>query len=262
MSGILLGVGSSLLGGFIGSSSARRRRRAAERVAREKERQIRAIENSRQAVINPYSGTKSLADMAKDLSGELSNPFANLGVATKAAEIQIEQSDIALANTLDTLRATALAQAALRSKQNVAASIEQQEAKNEQLKAQGEATLQTQRVAEQQRLQGIQISEGQRVQQADALGKQFEFNAKEARTNQKLNRLAQQAAQAAADQSAAMAGAFSGIGSAISAGISSGAFSGGGTSGPGAAGKFFGNSGGNFGGSLIGSSSSTIPGFN
>jgi hypothetical protein len=240
MSGILLGVGSSLLGGFIGSSSARRRRKAAERAAREKERQIRAIENSRQAVINPYSGTKSLADMAKDLSGELSNPFANLGVATKAAEIQIEQSDIALANTLDTLRATgasaggatALAQAALRSKQNVAASIEQQEAKNEQLKAQGEATLQTQRVAEQQRLQGIQISEGQRVQQADALGKQFEFNAKEARTNQKLNRLAgqqaqaqQQAAQAAADQSAAWAGAFSGIGSAISAGVEGGAFS-------------------------------------
>ena len=44
--------------------------------------------------------------------------------ATKAAEIQIEESDIALANTLDTLRATgasaggatALAQAALRSK--------------------------------------------------------------------------------------------------------------------------------------------------
>jgi hypothetical protein len=220
MSGILVGVGSSLLGGFLGSRSARRRRRAAERAAREKERQIRAIENSRQAVINPYSGTKSLADMAKDLSGELSNPFANLGVATKAAEIQIEQSDIALANTLDTLRATgasaggatALAQAALRSKQNVAASIEQQEAKNEQLKAQGEATLQTQRVAEQQRL--------------------FEFNAQEARTNQKLNRLAgqqaqaqQQAAQAQADQSAAWAGAFSGIGSAVSAGIQGGAFS-------------------------------------
>ena len=178
--------------------------------------------------------------MAEDLSSDLSNPFANLGVATKAAEIQIAESDIALANTLDTLRATgasaggatALAQAALKSKQGVSASIEQQEAKNEQLKAQGEATLQTQRVAEKQRIQGVQISEGQRVQQADALGKQFKFNATEQRQNAKINRVAgqlanqqQQAAQAQADQSAAWAGAFSGIGSAVSAGISSGAFS-------------------------------------
>ena len=244
MSGILVGVGASLLGGIFGSSSARRRRKAAERQARQTAAAIARVESNRQAVINPYEGTKSLANLATDLSGNLSNPFADLGVATQAAEIQIAEADIALANTLDTLRATgasaggatALVQAALRSKQNVAASIEQQEAKNEQLKAQGEATLQTQRVAEQQRLQGIQISEGQRVQQADALGKQFEFNAQEARTNQKLNRLAgqqaqsqQQAAQAAADQGAAWAGAFSGIGSAIAGGVEGGAFKKGGS---------------------------------
>ena len=74
--------------------------------------------------------------MAKDLSGMVSNPYANLGVATQAAEIQIEEADIALANTLDTLRATgasaggatALAQAALQSKKGVSANIEQQEA--------------------------------------------------------------------------------------------------------------------------------------
>ena len=173
--------------------------------------------------------------MAKDLSGELSNPFANLGVATKAAEIQIEQSDIALANTLDTLRATgasaggatALAQAALKSKQGVAASIEQQEAQNEKLKAQGEATLQSQRMAEKQRIQGIQISEGARAQDAQAQGKAFEFNAREQRQTAKINRVAgqlanqqQAAAQAEADQSAAWAGAFSGVGSALTAGIS------------------------------------------
>ena len=53
-----------------------------------------------------------------------SNPYANLGVATQAAEMQAEEADIALANTLDTIRssgasaggATALAQAALKSK--------------------------------------------------------------------------------------------------------------------------------------------------
>ena len=239
MSGILVGVGASLLGGIFGSSGAKKRRRAAEAKAREAARKIARIEANRQAVINPYSGTKSLASMATDLSNNLSNPFADLGVATQAAEMQVAEADIALANTLDTLRATgasaggatALAQAALKSKQGVAASIEQQEAKNEQLKAQGEATLQTQKMAEQQRIQGVQISEGQRVQQADALGQQFKFNAQEARTNQKLNRVAgqqaqaqQQAAQAAADQSAAWAGAFSGIGSAISGGVESGAF--------------------------------------
>ena len=228
------GAAVSLIGGIFGSSSAKKRRRAAEAKARRAAKAIAKIEANRQAVINPYSGTKSLASLATDLSGEFTNPFDNLGVATQAAEMQVAEADIALANTLDTLRATgasaggatALAQAALKSKQGVAASIEQQEAKNEQLKAQGEAQLQTQRVAEKQRQQGIQISEGQRVQQADAMGQQFKYNAQEARTNQKLNRIAgqqaqaqQAAAQAAADGSAAMAGAFSGISSALTAGV-------------------------------------------
>lgn len=231
------GVAASVIGGFIGSGSARKRRRAAEKAARQKQRELNKLERNRQAVINPYAGVTSLADMAKDLSGELSNPFANLGVATKAAEIQIEQSDIALANTLDTLRstgasaggATALAQAALKSKQGVTASIEQQEAQNEKLKAQGEATLQSQRMAEKQRIQGIQISEGAREQQAQAQGKAFKFNATEQRQTAKINRVAgqlanqqQAAAQAQQDQSAAWAGAFSGIGSTLTAGISGG----------------------------------------
>jgi len=85
----------------------------------------------------------------------LTNPYANLGVATQAAEMQIEQTDIALANTLDTIRATgggaggatALAQAALQSKKGVAASIESQEAQNEQLRAQGEVGLQNMKEA-------------------------------------------------------------------------------------------------------------------
>ena len=61
----------------------------------------------------------------------------------------MEQSDQALANTLDTLRstgasaggATALANAALKSKQGVAASIEKQEVNNAQLKAQGQQQI-------------------------------------------------------------------------------------------------------------------------
>tara|TARA_R100001460_G_scaffold34582_3_gene67106 strand:+ start:10454 stop:11167 length:714 start_codon:yes stop_codon:yes gene_type:complete len=228
------GAAASLIGGFIGSSGAKKRRRAAEKKRREKEKQLNHLEKTRQSVINPYEGTTSVADMAKDLSGQMSNPFANLGVATKAAEIQIEESDIALANTLDTLRATgsgaggatALARAALKSKQGVAASIESQEAANEKARAQGEANLQSQKIAEQQRLQGIAISEEQRVQAADAQGKSFEFNARESRQNAQINRVAgqlanaeQQKAQAQADSSAAWAGAFSGVGSALTAGI-------------------------------------------
>jgi len=88
------------------------------------------LERNRQELVNPYA--------------TISNPYANLQVATKAAEMQAEQSDIALANTLDTLRqtgaggATALAQAALKSKQGVSASIQQQETQNQKLQAQGQ----------------------------------------------------------------------------------------------------------------------------
>ena len=114
----------SLAGGLFKSGAARRRQRAAASDRRKANAAIASLENSRQAVINPYDNFKDLSSLAKDLTGKLSNPYANLGVATKSSEIQMEQSDIALANTLDTLRATgasaggatALAQAALQSK--------------------------------------------------------------------------------------------------------------------------------------------------
>lgn len=78
------------------------------------------------------------------------NPYDNLSVATQANQIKMEETDKALANTLDTLRAqgasaggaTALAQAALRSKAGIAADIEKQEVGNERLKAQGEIMVQ------------------------------------------------------------------------------------------------------------------------
>ena len=146
----------------------------------------------------------------------VSNPFANLGVATQAAEIQIEQADIALANTLDTLRstgsgaggATALAQAALASKKGVASNIEQQEAQNEKLKAQGESKLEMLQMQEAQRIQGIGMSEAARVQQAGVAGEQFMFQTRETRQMQQLNRKQAQItgeaqAAVAAEQSAA-----------------------------------------------------------
>tara|TARA_R100000935_G_C2833413_1_gene166571 strand:+ start:666 stop:1325 length:660 start_codon:yes stop_codon:yes gene_type:complete len=95
-----------------------------------------------------YDGSDKIRAM-KDL---VSNPYANLGVATQAAEMQAEQADISLANTLETIEATgmgaggatALAMAAAKSKQGVSASIEKQEAQNQKLKAQGEQQKQQQ----------------------------------------------------------------------------------------------------------------------
>ena len=161
------------------------------------------------------AGVKDLSSMAKDLSSMVSNPYANLGVATKAADIQIEQTDIALANTLDTLRATgasaggatALAQAALQSKKGVAANLEQQEAQNDKLRAQGESKLEMLKMQEAQRLQTIGMSEAQRVQQAGVAGEQFMFSTRERRETEQLNRKQAQITNAAQTAVAASQGA-------------------------------------------------------
>lgn len=89
----------------------------------------------------------SIADQEKALQ-KIGNPYANLGVAAKASEFQAEQADISLANTLDTIRATgggsggatALAQAALTSKQGISADLQRQEAANQKAYARGEDT--------------------------------------------------------------------------------------------------------------------------
>ena len=222
----LAGIGLNIAGGIFGSSKAKKAKRAAAARAAALQAKLTNLEQNRQEIINPHEDTRSLAGMAVDLSNMISNPFANLGVATKAAEIQIEEADISLANTLDTLRATgasaggatALAQAALRSKKDVSASIESQEAQNERLRAQGEASASQRIVAEKSRVQGIQISEGAREQQAQAIGKQFMFGVQENREQQVLDRTAallDQAmgikAQAAADEVGAVTSAIGGV---------------------------------------------------
>jgi len=214
-----IGAGASVIGSIVGfgSASAAKRRAARERAAAQAK--LKHLENSRQAIINPYASTRDLSGMAVDLSGMISNPFANLGVATQAAKFEAEQIDMSLANTLDTLRetgasaggATALAQAALKSKQGISANIEQQEAQNEKLRAQGEQQLQQLKMQEAQRIQGIRISEGQRMQAAEAAGAQFMFGAREEREQQAIDRVAgqlgiaqQQQAQAQADMTGAI----------------------------------------------------------
>jgi hypothetical protein len=227
-----IGAGVALVGSAASAIGAHQDKQKAKGAKYRAQTELESIKASRQQITNPYSETKDLSSMAKDLSGQMNNPFENLGVATQAAEIKMEQSDIALANTLDTLAATgasaggatALAQAALQSKKGIAASIEQQEAQNEKLRAQGEQALNAQKISEQQRLQSIAISEGQRVQAADAAGKQFEFQAQENRTNADLDRAAgkvaqaqQDIAQASAAKSSAIMGGIGAVGSIGSA---------------------------------------------
>jgi hypothetical protein len=197
--GLFKSIGG-IVGGFAKKAAAKRnqRRYAADR--KKATAEMASLEKGRQKVINPYDNFANLSSLAKDLSGNLSNPYANLSVSTASAEMQIEEADIALANTLDTLRATgasaggatALAQAALQSKKGVAASIEMQEAQNEKLKAQGEQYLQQAQIQEQRRLQNVDIQEGRRTQQADAMGKTFMFNAQERREDGKIDYTRQQ----------------------------------------------------------------------
>jgi hypothetical protein len=208
--GAVIGLGASILGGVFGASSAKK---AAQAAAREKARlqnKLSNLEKNRQDVVNPYEDFTNL-------SGMITNPFANLGVATGAAEIKIEEADVSLANTLDTMRATgasaggatALAQAALRSKKGVAASIEQQEKSNQDKAAAGEQRAQQQRMAEEQRMQ-----------QAGASGKQFVFGATEQREVKEMDRTyaelmgaEQDRAKAKADQTGAITGAIGSIAS-------------------------------------------------
>jgi hypothetical protein len=143
------------------------------------------IEKSRQQIVNPYAN--------------VTNPFANMQVATKAAEMQAEQADISLANTLDNLRqtgaggATALAQAALRSKQGITANIQQQEAQNQKLAAQGQ----------------------QQMEMAKAQGEQARFNMQENRDVRDTYRLQMQMDMAQQQRAAGLATGAASLASGI-----------------------------------------------
>jgi hypothetical protein len=155
-------IGLGLSGKVYGLVSSGRESKKASRRARAFERKLSELENNRQEVINPYE--------------DVTNTFANLGVATGASQFAAEEADISLSNTLDYLRstgasaggATAVAQAALRSKEGISSRIEEQEMRNMELSARGEATR----------------------QQLYGTGLQIQFNAQEDRENALLNRYA------------------------------------------------------------------------
>lgn len=217
------GAAASLITGIVGTIGAARAAKKARKRAQRAEQRVKNLENNRQAVINPYENVTNLSGLAKDVSGMASNPYANLGVATQAADMQAEQTDIALANTLDTLRATgssaggatALAQAALQSKKGIAANIEQQEVNNEKLRAQGESQLEAIKISEAQRMQMVNMSEAQRMQSSDALGKSYMFETKEQRQVDDLARQSARAQNFRAQELQSKADSYNSIGSAL-----------------------------------------------
>ena len=203
----LVGVAGQVVTGIKAKNAAERARTNANTLRT----QLTDLENARQDVFDSSDDIRALGDT-------LSNPYANLSVATQAAEMQAEQTDIALANTLDAVRAggfgaggaTALAQAAARSKQGISASIEQQEVNNEKLRVQGEDRLQSQRLS---------IEEAAINAEGQAWARQEEreltqLDRKQAEIDQALG----QQAQSNSDMMGAFTGAF---GSLTSLGMSS-----------------------------------------
>tara|TARA_R100000278_G_scaffold34413_1_gene30942 strand:- start:48 stop:1040 length:993 start_codon:yes stop_codon:yes gene_type:complete len=207
MSMALIGAATNIVGGLIQGFGAKDKARAAQRRYRKAEQAFNNLKRQRQDL-------SDLGALARDRSGDITNPFANIGVATQAAEFQAEEADVALANTLDTLRATgagaggatALAQAALRSKRDIGASIEKQEIQNQVLRAQGQAKA--------------EVARAQIGAQADALkirGRSFTQQMREARQFRDEDRAAalldQSRAQMMQAREASQAGFASALGS-------------------------------------------------
>lgn len=195
-----MGLVTAAIGGLvakgIGAIGANQAKQKAKGKLNAAERQLAELEANRQKIVNPYEGYENLSGLAEDVSGMAKNAYAQLGVATQAAEFQAEEADIALANTLDTIRATgasaggatALAQAALQSKKGISASLELQEAQNEKLRAQGEQRVNDMQIKEALRIQGVEMAEAQRMQQAEAMGKDYVYQEQEAREEVALDR--------------------------------------------------------------------------
>ena len=89
----IIGGAASIAGGIFGSARAKKQQRAANKRLRQLNSKLSSLEANRQQIINPYEDVTSTADM-------LSNPFTQLSVSTAATDMQIEQTEQALANTL------------------------------------------------------------------------------------------------------------------------------------------------------------------
>lgn len=161
----LAAAGTPLVMGALAKRDAKDRATAAAKEANELGKQLKALEENRQQIRNPY---------------------ANLGVATQAAEMEAQEADASLANTLDTMRAggfgasgaTALARKAAEAKQGISADIQKQEQANQAKFAEGEKFAFEQQeerdLAKLDRLANLQ--EGYQQREMDALAGQQAIN--------------------------------------------------------------------------------------
>ena len=163
--GGLIQGGANIIGSLIGGG---KRRREAKAAAAEYAAQRQALMNTQ--FTNPYAGLENTAE--------------DLTINQQAAQFQAQQTDAALAQSMQAAVASggaaggaqAIAQAALQSKQGIAASIAQQESRNEMLRAQQAANLQNLeaqgeedlQVANYEKQQDLLKMASARKQQADA----------------------------------------------------------------------------------------------
>jgi hypothetical protein len=226
----IVGGVATAVGGAVAAGQAHKAMRGARNAKNEAKYKMEQAILDRRDITNPYAGVTDLSGLASDLSSQITNPFNNLTVSTAAAEMQAEETDIALANTLDTLEqtgasaggATALAMAALKSKKDVAVSISEQEAANAKEKAKGAETMMREKVKAQKDYQDVLIEQGERVQQADIEGEIYQFQMAENRSNSDIERyqgmysgFAAQQNQARIAKGKASASMIGGIGNAI-----------------------------------------------
>ena len=158
-----------------------------------------------------------LNNFVQDTTSMIRNPYDNLGVATNAMKIKTQETDKALANTLDTLRAsgkgaggaTALAMAAVQSKQAIGADIQKQEAENQRLKAAGEEKMLNLKRQEQIRMQqaGMENAKFMYTENRDEELRQLD------RQQGLLEREWQQQAALESGVASAIGGTFSALGS-------------------------------------------------
>jgi hypothetical protein len=219
---------AGITAGAINANMAKKERFRQEDIASTQEAMLADLESSRPAFKNPY---ENMQNQFKDLN----NPYANLTVATEAFNMQAEQADQALANSLDVMMetgqaaggATALAQAALQSKRGIAASIQAQETQNRKMAAQGAASVAMAKAQGAQRVDEMR-ARGDVMEQNDAIG----FHERKMDRAAGLMENAQQNAKdAQAARSAAIAGMADSVAQGASVTASLGNFSGGGKKG-------------------------------
>tara|TARA_R100001460_G_scaffold5810_3_gene15730 strand:- start:777 stop:1460 length:684 start_codon:yes stop_codon:yes gene_type:complete len=176
MSGIAsIVVGAVTALGSLGMGIAQnsQNKRAAAKQRRKEElaaAELRRLEANRQQIIDKSDDIRAMKD-------QIFNPYQNNAVAMQGVNLKMEETDEALANTLNAINrsgggagaATALARQAAASKAQVAASIENQELKNQQLYLQGEQQKQQQRMALEQAAIQEEIGAFGRQEQRDIM---------------------------------------------------------------------------------------------